>query len=773
MTDNRVVAARSRSADDRPIGAHLSWRRRVSALLVALGLSGLGSLAVLPTASASPDDGLSETTVTRYEVDGEGPVEVTVTATLVNEKPDSGNYYYFWNSYGVLVPEGADDVVATSQGDTLPVSLEPTEDPEQSHAVVSFSALMYGQEREIVWTYTIPGDPIRSDSYTRVGPGYATFAVVASGDTDQVTIEIVTPTAMTFDSTWDGFSSSEDGDLRTHRSTESQDEYGASAYVSVRDPDQADTSDVTVGETTLTLSSFPGDDEWRDFVAEQVSAGLPMLEATIGQSWPGGVEVIREDVSPEVLGYAWFDPGRGEIVVPEDLDAALLMHELSHAWLNDTTFEGRWLYEGLSEFVGQRIAAETAGEQTGFEAPDRGDPDAVALTAWEEVNLADGYDDADTYGYAASYAAVTALLGEVDDDALAGVISAAYEGESAYAGPDGDDVGSGRTDWRRFLDLLEIRAGVPEADDVYRTWVLDADEQELLDARSPARESYVAIDEADGDWLPPLGLRTAMTEWAFEDASAISVALGLEGAALSSGALASTAGAVQDAADGAGLPVPNSVQQRYEEAGSAEEYAALASFLPQAVEVVGSVGEASEAAADDGNPFGELGQLLLSVDESAADSRELLADGDLDAADDAAATTISRAATAPWLGGGVVVLLLLVIAGAVLLIIRARRRPAPAVATGAWVGAPVGFEAGSGAWTTPGAPPFSAAVPTIQQTGTATFPGQSTPAPPSPGAAPPPSPAPDAIAWPPAGHVLPTAWSGGADERALVPDSKA
>ena len=52
---------------------------RLTALPVAPGLSGLASLAVTPPASAAPDDGLSETTVSRYEVDGEGSVEVTVT----------------------------------------------------------------------------------------------------------------------------------------------------------------------------------------------------------------------------------------------------------------------------------------------------------------------------------------------------------------------------------------------------------------------------------------------------------------------------------------------------------------------------------------------------------------------------------------------------------------------------------------------------------------------------------------------------------------------
>ncbi|MGO1180067.1 hypothetical protein, partial [Cellulosimicrobium funkei] len=80
-------------------------------------------------ASADPGDGLSETSHVRYEVDGTGPVRVRVTTTLRNEQPDSGQYFYYWDAYGIPVPAGATDVTATSGGATLPVTLEPTEDP--------------------------------------------------------------------------------------------------------------------------------------------------------------------------------------------------------------------------------------------------------------------------------------------------------------------------------------------------------------------------------------------------------------------------------------------------------------------------------------------------------------------------------------------------------------------------------------------------------------------------------------------------------------------
>src|SRR5690606_29227159 len=47
-------------------------------------------LGVPTAATADTDDGLSETSRTRYEVDGSGPVRVTVTTTIRNEQPASG-----------------------------------------------------------------------------------------------------------------------------------------------------------------------------------------------------------------------------------------------------------------------------------------------------------------------------------------------------------------------------------------------------------------------------------------------------------------------------------------------------------------------------------------------------------------------------------------------------------------------------------------------------------------------------------------------------------
>ena len=181
-------------------------------------------------------------------------------------------------------------------------------------------------------------------------------------------------------------------------------------------------------------------------------------------------------------------------------------------------------------------------------------------------------------------------------------------------------------------------------------------------------------DEADGEWSPPAGLRAAMTDWAFEDAEVARTALGTDTVA--------SAGQVQQAARAAGLPDPAAVRDRYEGAESAEEYAALATVLPRAVEVVGEVGDAL-ADATGGGPLAGLGRVLLDVDGTVDDARTALDEGRLDDAAGAADSVSSRAALAPWLGAGVIVLALGVLGGGLVVLLRRRRRAvdSPVVAT--------------------------------------------------------------------------------------------
>ncbi|MFC7877778.1 hypothetical protein, partial [Isoptericola sp. NPDC057391] len=588
---------------------------------VAVGACLAGAL-LLAGPAAVADEGLTEESHSRYVLRAKDTeVRATTTTTIGNVTPDRGLTYYYFTTYAIAVPAGAEDVRATSGGAALPVRLEATEDPSTRYAVATFAPLRFGQTRTIEWSFVVPGEPVRSKDYTRVGEGFATFAASGVGDAGRTTVEVVLPSSMTFDATSDAFTRERSGKTTTYTATENTDKDGIWAVVSARDPKKADEKVVEVGGTTLTLQSFPGDERWAGFVAKRLQHGLPVLEDLVGRPWPGGLDTIREDVSPKVLGYAWFDADNDEIVIPEDLDTATLYHELTHAWLNPDRLTGRWLSEGMTEVVAQRAVDRTGATSDPWSTPDRHGDDAVPLSAWD-ARPGELDEGAEQYGYAASYTVVQKLLGGLDDDAFTAVVSAAQSGESAYERAGSRDQNWGRTDWRRFLDLVEERGGVSGAPKVLRTWVLDAEQRAALKPRAAAREAYAALDDADGAWSPPLGLRTAMTDWEFGEAKDVRAAL--DGAAQG-------AGEVQAAAAAAGVEVPESVRAAYEGAADADGYAELATLLPRAAEVTTRVGEADRAAGADRDPVTELGAAVLGVDRAAERARDDLAAGDLDA----------------------------------------------------------------------------------------------------------------------------------------------
>jgi hypothetical protein len=670
---------------------------------VALALVGL---VVAPTAPASAANGLTEESHARYTVSAKGRVTAEVTTTITNVTPDRGSTYYFWDAYSIPVPTGADDVTATSGGARLATSTRGTDDPDTEVVQASFSPLRYGASRTITWTYEVDGAPVRSQRWTRVGPGYATFAAQSWGDDGRTTVEIDVPRDMTLDSTAAFTQARGDRNKRTVYSLDDQNADGGMwAAVSVRDPDRADEREVTVGDATLTVEGFPGDEKWLAFAAKQVEAGLPELERLVGSPWPARVDVVREDVSPQVLGYAWFDDRGNEIVVGEELDAATIFHELGHAWFDDERFEGRWLYEGLTEVTAHRVLAATGGDGAPRRAPARDAKHALALTGWSEQ---DRDHDVDDYAYAAASTAVHRILGDLDDETFTAVVRAAHAGESAYEEP-GSRVGTRRTvGWQGFLDLAAERGGV-DGSQVYRTWVLTPKQARTLDARADARDAYAAFDESDGDWQVPAGLRAHMTDWDFADATEDLTVLG---------PVAEQAVAVQAASAASGLAVPDTVRGAYERARDADDYAEVADLLPRAATVLTAVGAVSDDVAAESDPVTELGERLLDAEGSATGARAALADGELDLAAARADDAETRADRATLVGAGVVAGVLLVLAllvlVPVLLVRRRRRRRAEAVATDGTDGTD---GAPDGTAPAPGAPEGDDAMPTGQPTG--------------------------------------------------------
>lgn len=634
----------------------------MAAGLFVLGVLGAGLVMTAPTAVAAPDDGVGESSRTRYVLD-EGAVRVKSKVTVTNLQPSTATTYYFLTGHAIPIPAGAKKVKATSNGSRLAVSTERIEGTGLEVATVSFPNLYYGKSRTITWTYELRGAPIRAKkNHIRIGDGYAVFPVLGVGDEDSVTVEVVLPRTMDFSSSVPGFTSKTKGHTTIWKAKGDFIEGGVSA----RDPEVYDEEKMAVGDTDVSLQSFPGDKEWREFAKKQVRAGLPVLEKTIGQEWPGGLETIREDVSSEALGYAWFDPDADEIVVSEDLDAAVLYHEMTHAWINPDTVRGRWLSEGLTEMVAQRVTKETGATGQSYDKVKRRSKDAFPLTFWDSRTVSAG---SDVYGYSASYIAVSTIVGDLSDDQLTALLSDVYKGRTAYTNAsDGDDPRPG--DWATFLDLAVKHGVSPEkAEKALRTWVLSKPDARKLKTHTEARKIYEAFDRENGDWVPPAGVRDPMSFWQFH--SAETVIEMVEGTS-------KDAVAVQDAADAAGIPVPAAVEMAYETANVTSEYQELATLLPKAAEATKEVGAATAEVEGMQDPLTELGELVLFLDMSAAGARADLDDGHLE---DASSTAAGVRARADWaLVAGLVALLVLAgVAYAVFRVFwnpRARRRRA-------------------------------------------------------------------------------------------------
>ena len=183
----------------------------VVALVVGAALLGQPALA---------DGGLAIGGRSRYVLNPKTTtVQATVTVDLRNTTASSGGYFYFYDTFTVPVPAGAEKVRARSNGSPLPVSLQHTDDPSTRLARISFPKLLYGRTRSIALTFEVPGEKPRSKDSTRVGPGYATFAVYGVGDEGRNNVEVVAPTAMRFEATSDDFTSAQKGATSTHTST--------------------------------------------------------------------------------------------------------------------------------------------------------------------------------------------------------------------------------------------------------------------------------------------------------------------------------------------------------------------------------------------------------------------------------------------------------------------------------------------------------------------------------------------------------------------------
>lgn len=494
--------------------------RAALALLAAFGL--LLAPATAPHARAAEE--LSLTVASTYTLDpADQAIHVVMDVTAKNLKPDRVTdgviTSYFYNQLSFGIQEEATAVRATSGGSRLTATAS-ARDRFQALTVRLPRNLDFGETQRVQITFDLPGGAPRSDSNIRVGAAFSSFYAWAWGDAGHSSVTIAIPAG--FEEDLIGSPMTRTADATTIRLAAPAIAQPDTWFVTVDAERPASlTSDLVVipGGGRLTVRAWPEDAEWRTKVHDLIEQGLPRLQQNIGLDWPVTGDLgVYEVHTPLLEGYAgvyYTDADRIEI--GEDLDDLTILHEASHAWFNGDLFSDRWIAEGFADEYAAVVLRELS---LGRPAPDPVTPTssgAVRLNAWRHPGRIDDQttDDRESYGYNASWTLMRGLVDEIGIDGMREVIGAAASKQTAYPGAPAPETVAGVTDWRRFLDLLEEVGGATGAEALYRRWVTEPHQDEILDDRAAARAAYAALLEAGDGWLGPYAVRSKLEGWDF------------------------------------------------------------------------------------------------------------------------------------------------------------------------------------------------------------------------------------------------------------------
>jgi hypothetical protein len=571
--------------------------------------------AISPPPAQAAEDTLRLAVAATYRVDpGAASVRVRLDIEATSLAADTPTQIFFFNTLRFAVQPEARHFAATSGDLDLPVSVEA----RNGFRAVSIAIpdLYYQQTRDVRLTFDLPSGEPRSSSPIRVGQAHADFVAWAWGDAGLGDVRIVVPgrfeaVVQTLPS---GVSEPIDQPTTSGRLEYVADRIDSPAqwYASVEASDQSALTDVLLAlpGKRIRIHAWPEDDEWLRRVSRVLGYGLPGLETAIGLPWPVTDDLgVTEVTSAEIQGYAGiYDSADDEIRISEELDPLVIVHEASHAWFDGDLFIERWINEGLAdEYASRIISANTERPRPAPDPVERDDPAAFPLNVWPPPSRVDTSTQAsETYGYDAAWTVVRSIVREVGVSRMRDVLRAAAMDTMPYLGADPDERTTGRSDWRRFLDLVEEIGGATSASDSIRDWVTTRDQREVLQVRAEVRDDYADLLEAGDAWLPGVVIRRAMTAWRFDEAeAAIDRAM----------QVLADRDRLERSTDALGLGLPPALETAYESATATDDLAALDDRIGDWQTAAGSLQAAHVALQGEREPLVQLG--LFDVDPSA------------------------------------------------------------------------------------------------------------------------------------------------------------
>ncbi|MGZ8512466.1 MAG: hypothetical protein ACXWWL_03415 [Candidatus Limnocylindria bacterium] len=484
-----------------------------SLLLAALALPGA------PVAPVRAAEYTLETSATYDVQPEERKVAVTVDVTFTNTTPDPAGQFSVFDEVKLAIQDQATGVVPSDgEGDlTAAVAVEQ----EVNVATIALRApLRFEETAEFQVSYTLPDT---EDPLLRVRPSLVVFPAWSFGTSGEVTVTVP-----------EGYEVHADGDPLRSR---------AAGLMSgpIADPSQwlalvtavAEAEYATLeaavplqgGTADLRVRSFADDVAWGDRTLALAQRALPILGEEIGLPYPRlGELVLTEDIALNASGIGErADAAGAEILIAFDEPPFTTLHQLAHIWLSEELVGSRWIREGLASEVAERVAARV-------EVPLPYDPAAVATEQAASAFPLDSWsadaEEAEAYGYAASWSVMVDLRNRIGVDAIRTVLTRVATSVGPYHSsdiaplPPGEDAPAPAVPLttRSFLDHLETVAGM-DLTDIFRARVLTEADVALLDGRAAARAAFNELVAASGGWGAPDPVAGAMTAWSFDDAA--------------------------------------------------------------------------------------------------------------------------------------------------------------------------------------------------------------------------------------------------------------
>ena len=573
--------------------------RVVAGLVVGILIIAVGAVVAAPSAYAQVGEGLVVSSDTVYTPQPEASrIDVAATFTLTNVQPDEqiGDRVrsYFFTTWTIALPENAIDFTASSSGRPLRTMIEPNNDSEAYViGVITLPfELNYQQSVTVQANYAIPsGEPRGAPGLARVNESFFSFPVWVLGDPGETNLRVDVPEGFELD-----FQGSTTSLVRIQ--TGNADYFEARDIASPQDffgrvfgrNDQGLVTETAALESGVaTVRAWPDDPEWAALVVDAIENDVPVIEELTGLPWPTGDIEIIETVTPYLFGYAgWYNADTGLIEVGDQLERDIILHELTHVWFNDELIASRWIVEGLAEETAALVIAADSPDRPLPSQPITDDPIAVPLEDWANP-FRFSEDEAyvyEQYHYNASWWVIYQLTAEIGVESLDDVLIAIDADEISFVGEGEPETVNFAKDWRYFLDVIEERGGADNAEELFRTYVLNDESALLLDERAVTHERYDELLTKSGTWGPPLVIREDLSRWAF---AVVDQQLDIADRALA------TRAAIEARADALKLSVVQLAEVPYEIADST---AALAEAAATADEQLTTLDELADRRAD-------------------------------------------------------------------------------------------------------------------------------------------------------------------------------